>query len=164
LSRLDSFIRRMQAQRHCLEAAGHLVAGLEGAVLELGLGNGRTYDHLRQILPGREIYAFDREVRAHPDCVPPGDHLFLGDLFETLPAAARRLGRRSALAHLDLGSGDEARNQALAKAIAAPLMPLLKTGAIVLSDQELSDAKLEPLGLPEGVKPGRYFIYRFRGA
>ena len=154
----------MQAQRDCLEAAAHLVDGLEGAVLELGLGNGRTYDHLRQILPGREIYAFDHDVRAHPDCVPPRDHLFLGDLFATLPEAARRLGRKAALAHLDLGSGDAQRNLALAKAIAAPLLPLLKPGAIVLSDQELSHADLAPLGLPAGVKPGRYYIYRFRNA
>ena len=52
MSRLDSFIRRLEAQRACLDLAARLIEGLEGEILELGLGNGRTYDHLRQLLPG----------------------------------------------------------------------------------------------------------------
>src|SRR6202022_2543720 len=47
VSRLDSFIRRLKAQRACLDLAAGLVRGLDGEILELGLGNGRTYDHLR---------------------------------------------------------------------------------------------------------------------
>ncbi len=67
MSRLDSVIRRLQAQRACLNKAAGLVGGLPGAVLELGLGNGRTFDHLREILPGREIFVLEREVAAHTD-------------------------------------------------------------------------------------------------
>jgi len=148
----------MQAQRACLEHAARLIEGRDGAILELGLGNGRTYDHLRQILPGRDIYAFDHEVRAHPDCIPPKDRLFLGDLFTTLATAAKRLGAVAALAHLDLGSGDVERTRAQARAIATPLLPLLKPGAIVLSDQELDSSDLGKL--PNDVTPGRYFIYQ----
>ena len=44
MSRLDSFIRRLEAQRSCLETAVALVADLPGPILELGLGNGRTFD------------------------------------------------------------------------------------------------------------------------
>ena len=55
MSRLDAFIRRLQAQRTCLGLAADLVAGVPGPVLELGLGNGRTYDHLRELMPDREI-------------------------------------------------------------------------------------------------------------
>ena len=53
VSRLDSFIRRLQAQRACLEVAIARIADLPGPVLEFGLGNGRTYDHLRELLPTR---------------------------------------------------------------------------------------------------------------
>ena len=88
MSRLDSFIRRLEAQRACLELAADLVAGLDGEVLELGLGNGRTYDHLRKLFPHRKIYVCERTVAAHPDCVPPPELLLLGDMRETLPAAA----------------------------------------------------------------------------
>ena len=49
MSRLDSFIRRLEAQRACLNRAAELIGDLEGVVLELGLGNGRTYDHLREL-------------------------------------------------------------------------------------------------------------------
>ena len=51
LSRLDSFIRRLEAQRACLNATPAWIEGLAGPILELGLGNGRTYDHLRRLHP-----------------------------------------------------------------------------------------------------------------
>jgi hypothetical protein len=65
MSRLDSFIRRVQAQRACLDRAAELIADVPGPVLELGLGNGRTYDHLREQLPARRIFVFERLVQAH---------------------------------------------------------------------------------------------------
>jgi len=87
VSRLDSFIRRLEAQRACLDEAAHLITELDGDVLELGLGNGRTYDHLRQLFPDRKIYVCERRVAAHPDCVPPAELLLLGDMRDTLQKA-----------------------------------------------------------------------------
>src|SRR3546814_12395031 len=84
MSRLDSAIRRLQAQKVALENAAVRVAALPGHVLELGLGNGRTYGPPRGILPGRRIVAFDRQVAALPDCNPPYACLYLGALFGTL--------------------------------------------------------------------------------
>src|SRR5258708_26085149 len=82
MSRRDSFIARMQAQRDCLNFLKPAVEALPGPILEVGLGNGRTYDHLRDLFPGREIYVFERKVAAHPDCIPPDDRLFLGEARE----------------------------------------------------------------------------------
>ena len=160
MSRLDSFIRRLAAQRACLDHAVRLIAGLPGNVLELGLGNGRTYDHLRSRLQHRDIYVFERRVAAHPDCIPPADRLFLGEFLETLPEAADRLGADTALAHADIGSGDEAASRSLAGAITPLLLRLLKPGAIVVSDQLVEDAALEALRLPDDVESGRYFLAR----
>src|SRR3970282_2004657 len=87
VSRLDSFIRRLKAQRACIDAAVEMIAALEAPVFELGLGNGRTYDHLRDRLEGREIFVFERCLAAHPACIPDAAHLFLGDIHDTLPAA-----------------------------------------------------------------------------
>ncbi|MCH8923260.1 MAG: hypothetical protein IIA67_08960, partial [Planctomycetes bacterium] len=70
MSRLDINIRRLEAQRACLNLAAEMIRDLPGPVFELGLGNGRTYDHLRAALPEREIFVFEREVAAHPDCIP----------------------------------------------------------------------------------------------
>ena len=42
MSRLDSFIARMQAQRDCLNFLKPAVDRLDGPILEIGLGNGRT--------------------------------------------------------------------------------------------------------------------------
>jgi hypothetical protein len=160
LSRLDSFIRRLEAQRACLDHAVRLVAGLPGPVLELGLGNGRTYDHIRRRLRQREIFVFERRPDAHPDCVPDAEHLIVGELETTLPAMGRRLAGSAAMAHSDIGSGDARRNAALAARLSALLPPLLRRGAIVVSDQALETDALEPQPLPAEVPVERYFLYR----
>jgi hypothetical protein len=160
VSRLDSFIRRLQAQRVCLDHAVGLIRDLPGPVLELGLGNGRTYDHLREHLPGRDIYVCERQVAAHPDCIPPDRFLILGDMRETLPQARARIGAAVALVHADLGSGDAEANRRQAVELAPLIAGLLRPGGIVASDQVLTTSHLRPLELPTGVKPGRYFLYR----
>ena len=50
MSRLDSFIRRVTAQRDCLNRVAEIIEYHEGLILEMGLGNGRTYDHLRELI------------------------------------------------------------------------------------------------------------------
>jgi hypothetical protein len=160
MSRLDSFIRRLEAQRACLDRAAELIRDIGGEVLELGLGNGRTYDHLRTLLPDRDIFVCERQVMAHPDCVPPSHMLLLGDMRETLLAARSWLRGLIALAHLDGGSGDAAANRALAAELTPLIVPLLRTGAVLASDQAIDSAVLLPLPLPDGVPPGRYHLYR----
>ena len=71
MSRLESTIRRLSAQRDILDEICARLAGMNGPVVELGLGNGRTYDHLRQRLPERRIIAFDRALAAHRSSTPP---------------------------------------------------------------------------------------------
>ena len=160
MSRLDSFIRRALAQRDCLADAARRTAQLEGPVIELGLGNGRTYDHLRRLLPGREIFVFDRRVAAHPDCVPDAGHLILGDFRQTIPGAIARLGAPAALLHGDVGSGDAAKTAALAAWLGPAITPLLAPGAVVVFDQALKDSGLYRLEPPAGVDAERYFMYR----
>jgi len=160
MSRLDSFIRRLEAQRACLDRGAELIRDIDGFVLELGLGNGRTYDHLRSLFPDRKIFVCERQVAAHPDCVPPSDMLILGDMRDTLRAVIGRLGARIAFAHLDSGTGDPAANQALAAELTPSLMPLLCPGAVLAADPAIECRDLEPLPLPDGIAAGRYHLYR----
>lgn len=140
--------------------AASLVRGVDGAVLELGLGNGRTYDHLRQLFPERDIFVCERHVAAHPDCIPPEEFLLPGDMRETLPAARPWLEGRIALAHFDPGTGDVAANRTLARELAPMVAPLLRLGAVLVSEMALDLAELVLIPLPAGVAPGRYNIYR----
>ena len=163
MSRLDSAIRRLQAQRACLDTAADATAQVPGVVFELGLGNGRTYDHLRERCPGREIFVFERQVAAHPDCVPDAAHLYLGDVLETLPRAAERFAGQVALLHADIGTGDAAHNARLAAAIQPHLPRLLAPSGVAVTDQEMPWAEAEQVSLPNGVAPGRYYLYRQPG-
>ncbi len=160
MSRLASFIRRLEAQRDCLEVAMEAIAELPGLVMELGLGNGRTYDHLRERLPGRRIIVFERDPQPHPDCWPPTDDLIVGPLDETLPVAASRWPAAAALIHSDIGTGDPVRNQRVAAELAWLLPPLVVRGGIVASDQQLAEPSLVPLPPPASVASDRYFLYR----
>jgi S-adenosyl-L-methionine methyltransferase len=163
VSRLDSFIRRLEAQRACLDRAAALIAQVPGPVLELGLGNGRSFDHLREILPGRDIFVFERLVAAHPGCIPAPDRLILGDLRETLPLAFQRFAASAALAHLDVGTGEVGASRQLAAALAPSLAPLLRPGAIVVSEPPLAVPGWAALPVPEGVRVGRYHLYAVAG-
>jgi hypothetical protein len=160
MSRLDSFIRRLEAQRACLDATRALIAGLDGPILELGLGNGRTYDHLRGLYPEREIFVFERRPDAHPACMPDPAHLIVGELEDTLPEALRHLPGPAALVHSDIGTGDPLRNARLAAWLTVILPGLLLEGAAVASDQPLDSPDLLPQALPGVLPAGRYFLYR----
>ncbi len=160
MSRLDSFIRRISAQRDCLNLAANLVGGTAGSVLELGLGNGRTYDHLRSLFAPEDIFVFDRHVKAHPDCIPDDEHMIVGDFTETLVSAKKRLPQKAKLAHCDIGSGDKAASVSLAEKLGATLPNLLQTGAVIVSDQPFVVERWKLLSLPEGVAEGRYHIYQ----
>ncbi|NIR32319.1 MAG: hypothetical protein GWN84_24065 [Gammaproteobacteria bacterium] len=159
MSRLDSFIRRLEAQRACLGEAAALTRSLPGPVLELGLGAGRTYDHLRELLPEREIFVFERDVAVHPRHAPDPARLILGDFCETLAAARERFEARVALAHADIGTWNEAQSTALAARIAPLLAPLMRDGGLVVSDQPMG-SRWAPLSPPEEVSPGRYYMYK----
>lgn len=163
MSRLDSFIRRMMAQRECLDAAARLIEDVPGVVLELGLGNGRTYDHMRTLLPDRDIYVFERKIAAHPDCIPDDDHVFLGEVVDRLPDAAARLGQTVALVHSDIGSGRPETDAILFGQLVPLLAAMVCPGGIVLSDQKLPAGDWQSLPLPDGVAAERYFIYRVGG-
>lgn len=163
MSRLDSFIRRVSAQRDCLNMAVDMIADVPGSILELGLGNGRTYDHLRDLFPDREIFVFDQRVAAHPDCTPDDNHMILGDVTETLADAMSRIGAPAALAHCDIGSSRRDLNAKLVATIAPLVNALMAPGGLVCSDQEYTVSNWEAQPLPEGVNPGRYYINRVRG-
>ena len=160
MSRLDAVIARLNAQRSCLNAAVAMVADIPGVILELGLGNGRTFDHLRKLFPNRNIYVFDREVASHPDCRPAEDRLFLGPMAETLVVATDQLGPSAALIHADIGFGDAAATERNVATI-APLLPgLLCDGGVVFCDQSLDRvAALRPISIPDNIPANRYFGY-----
>lgn len=160
MSRLDSGIRRLQAQRACIDHAAELIRDLPGFVFEFGLGNGRTFDHLRERLAGREIFVFEREIVAHPDCIPSEDHLIRGDLRETLPALAPRFRDSVALLHMDIGSGERAESERLAAELAPHIVPLMRAGALIASDMPLPFRGWVAQPLPSGVDEERYYFYR----
>jgi hypothetical protein len=160
LTRLDKAIRRLQAQRACLDWAVSQAAEVPGIVCELGLGNGRSYDHLRARLPGREIYVFERSVNAHPDTIPPPDRLILGSIEETLPQMREKFAGRVALMHSDIGTGDDGRNARIAAWLGPQVLPYLAPGAVVASDQRLPALSDCAAPLPEGVGVDRYYLYR----
>ncbi len=160
MSRLDINIGRLEAQRACLNLAAEEIRDLAGPVLELGLGNGRTYDHLRELMPAREIFVFERDVAAHPDCIPDEDHLFRGDFRDTLAGAGERFSGQVALIHADIGSANLERDARLPAFVAGHLPGLLRPGGIVASDRDVEFEGARHLALPEGLEPGVYHLFQ----
>ncbi len=163
LTRLEKTLYRLEAQHACLQWAFEQIADQNGVVFEIGLGLGRTFNHMRHHLADREIYAFERIVNAYPDCMPEKEYLILGELDETLPAAAKRFAGRVVLGHSDVGSFDRVSNRAVAELISRALPGALAPRAIVLSDLPLDMPGCQALPLPNGVREDRYYLYRYFG-
>jgi hypothetical protein len=149
MSRLDFMIIRLVAQRALLEEAARLIAGLPGCVFELGLGSGRTFDHLRKLFPDREIFAFDRTIAAHPKCIPDGDHMVLGEIRETLVFCGPRIPEKPALIHIDLGSIDPTQDLITRHWLSPLIAEWTAPGSLVLADRPL-DGPYETLPKPPG--------------
>ena len=160
MSRLDMAISRLSAQRILLGHAAKVLTDHEGSIIELGLGNGRTYDHLRKLMPERKIYVFDRRIAAHSDTIPPDYLTYLGEMLETLPRAAVELGRVAILIHADIGGGGVDVSAQNAAMIAPLLPPLLQPNALVLADQPLHNEKLMASKMPDAVPEDTYYMYR----
>lgn len=159
LSRLESNIRRLIAQRACLNHGVALAEKIPGPFLELGLGNGRSFDHLREIAPSREIFVFERRPQPHPECMPDSKHLIVGDLESTLIGSLSWLPQRAAMIHSDIGTGDIERNERIAEWLSETLPDLVACSGIVISDQPLTSANLRLSEPPEGDISDRYFLY-----
>lgn len=162
MSRLDSFIRRLQAQRLVLDQAADAISGVPGFVLELGLGNGRTYDHLRERLPERKIYVFERDPQPNPRSMPPEALLIRGEMEETLAAFISRNGRCATLIHADVTTGVPERDRTEFRWLAPRICEASLPHALVLSGFPLEDRRLVAEALPGEVPDGRYFKYRYR--
>ena len=119
MSRLESMRRRLSAQIDGINWAAELIRNTDGDVLEMGLGNGRTYDHLRQQIPDRRIWVIDRELNAHPSCIPPKDNFLQGEAEDMLRNLAEQ-GHKMALAHYDFGHGVKEKDVAEGAAAVVP--------------------------------------------
>ncbi len=157
MSRLDSMLRRLTAQRDGLNWAAAQIDGMDGDVLDLGLGNGRTYDHLREILPARRIWVMDRVLQCHPDSTPPAEDFLQGEAEPMLQKLAEA-GRTIALAHYDFGRGIKAEDVAEASRLSPLIEKVMRPGGFLISGQPL--VGFAQVQGPETIAPDRYLFYR----
>jgi hypothetical protein len=157
MSRLESVIRRLTAQRDILDMICRDMPLPDGPVIELGLGNGRTYDHLREKLPGRRIIVFDRVNQAHRKSMPPERDLIIGEIHET---ARPFVGVNAALVHADIGSGYDDLDELNLRWLPQLTVDLLAPTGIAASGVKLDHPRLAVLPIPASVPSDRYFLYR----
>lgn len=160
MTRLELFIARMTSQRACIDYAVGLTAGMAGPVYELGLGNGRTFDHIRAKVTDRDIFVFERAVASNPASTPSEDQLVLGDVVDTLPMMLARDGATVSFAHADLGGHNLEKNDAFARLISPLIEVMIAPGGVMVSSDKMYFDALEQINLPEGAMDGRAFIYR----
>lgn len=157
MSRLNSIMRRLAAQRDGLEWGHALVADVAGDYVDMGLGNGRTYDHLREIAPDRRIWVIDRILQCHPSCVPPEQDFLQGEAEDMLNKLAAS-GAKIVLAHYDFGFGEKEKDVAEAARLSPMIADCMAPGGVLISGQPL--VGFEQVRGPETVAPDRYCFYR----
>ena len=157
MSRLDSMLRRLAAQRDGLNWAADQIAGQPGDALDLGLGNGRTYDHLREILPERRIWVIDRVLQCHPSCTPPEKDFLMGEAEPMLTELAAK-GAEILLAHYDFGFGIKEKDVAEAARLSPLVARIMRPGGVIVSGQPL--VGFRQVRGPDSIAPDRYLFYR----
>ncbi|MBM1311156.1 hypothetical protein JQT66_12995 [Sulfitobacter mediterraneus] len=157
MSRLESMRRRLEAQIDGLNWAAETIRDVAGDVLEMGLGNGRTYDHLRQELPDRRIWVIDRVLQSHPSCVPPEENFLQGEADAMLAELAQR-GTQMALAHYDFGFGVKEKDVEEGAKLSPLIAPLMVPGGLIVSQQPLTG--FTQVSGPDTIDPERYLFYR----
>jgi hypothetical protein len=157
MSRLDSMLRRLTAQRDGLNWAVDQISGMAGDVLDMGLGNGRTYDHLREILPDRRIWVMDRVLQCHPSSTPPAEDFLQGEAEPMLQKLAEG-GPRIAFGHYDFGRGVKEDDVAEAARLSPFIAKVMLPGGLLISGQPL--VGFQQISGPDTIAPDRYLFYR----
>ena len=157
MSRLESMRRRLSAQIDGINWAAAHIADTPGDVLELGLGNGRTYDHLRQEIPNRRIWVIDRVLKPHPSCIPPAENFLQGEAEDMLARLASE-GHKMARAHYDFGYGVKEKDVAEGAALSPHIAAVMSPGGLIVSQQPLTG--FQQISGPDTIDPERYLFYR----
>lgn len=157
LSVLQLMLRRLQTQQQCLEYAIQLIEGVSGCIMELGLGKGRTYDHLRCIAPQRSIFVFDHHLHAPENARPLPSQLILGDFTKTLIEPAITLP--VALIHADIGTTKPLQDRQLYSFLATKLDTWATAHSVLVCDRPMPALRWQPLQLPPACE-WPYYMYR----
>ena len=160
MSRLEDLTHRFLTQQAALNRAIELIEDLEGIVVELGLGKGRTFDHLRERLPGRDIYVFDHELSCESELAPPPAFCVFGDITETLPDFCRRFAGRAALVHSDIGTRHREADMPLVSFVADHLAVLTRKGGVIASDRPMDERDWIALPWVREMTRFPYYMYR----
>lgn len=157
MSRLDSMLRRLAAQRDGLNWAAEQTADLAGDALDLGLGNGRTYDHMREIMPERRIWVIDRVLQCHPSCTPPEADFLMGEAEPMLQKLVDNTAQ-IIMAHYDFGFGIKEKDVAEAARLSPLIASIMLPGGLIVSGQPL--VGMQQIKGPDSIAPDRYLFYR----
>jgi hypothetical protein len=156
MSRLESFRRRLTAQIDGINWAIEKTTEIQGDILEMGLGNGRTYDHLREYAD-RRVWVIDRILQCHPSCVPPTKDFLQGEAEDMLTRLAEG-GHKMALAHYDFGHGVKELDVEEGKALSPLIKAVMAPNGLVVSQQPM--VGLTEISGPDTIMPGRYHFYQ----
>ena len=164
MSRLEEFTNRFLSQAAAINEAAEHLTDVPGVIIELGLGKGRTFDHLRERFPDREIYVFDRELSCEQEYAPPHKYRVFGDIRKTLPSFCNRFHGQVAFAHSDIGTKDRQKDAPLTQFVVSQLTQLLTLeGALLASDRPMEAEQWHELPLLPEFKVWRYHMYRSLG-
>ena len=160
MSRLEDLTARFLTQQAALNHGIEMIDGLDGIVVELGLGKGRSFDHLRERLPRRDIYVFDHELSCEPEFAPPPEFWVFGEITETLPAFCQLFAGRAALIHSDIGTRHRPDDIPLVRFVAENLGKLLRQDGVVASDRPMEGTGWAALPSLREMTNFPYYMYR----
>lgn len=163
MSRLEGFIRRMEAQKAHIDRAVSFLKE-PNTIFEFGIGAGRTLDHLVQSFPKTPIFAFENDEQCLNN-IPSNSNVtpVLGDIFLNLPIYAEQYARRTSLIHVDIGGAFNEQNKNITKRLTPYFLSLLSPSGILISSIAVEAEPLQGLPVLPGIRRTKYHSYYLKG-
>ncbi|MGL1932596.1 MAG: hypothetical protein OCC45_12695 [Desulfotalea sp.] len=144
LTRIERLARRLPIQIDLISQAIEETNKLDGIILELGLGEGRTLEYLENNTSS-PIIVFEIDDNAKMNNVRKTTKLVKGDIFETLPKMLGTLSQGVRIAHVDIGTTDYSDDIDRISPLQRILESVVNVGGFIVCDRPIDFPSFELL-------------------
>ena len=136
LTRIERLARRFPVQIEFINRAIKETKEVDGAILELGLGEGRTLEYLERITSA-PIFVFEIDEKTNLHFCRASTQLVKGDLFKTLPQMLGSQELNVRMVHADIGTTDYFNDISRIEPLRAIIEKVVSTGGVLVCDRPI---------------------------
>ncbi len=137
LTKIEKFARRLPVQLEYINQAIEETKDMDGTILELGLGGGRTLEYLEK-KTSSPILVFEKSTHSTLKNNRTTTQLVRGDFFTTIPQTCEEMNVDVRMIHADIGTSDYIGDISRFDPLCKIFTKIVPTGGVVICDRPLN--------------------------